>query len=356
MTILNYSVLNSPSGPQAIMNLIRTFAVAQGWVQDEWRPDESWDATTPFGWISNTGNADWLQLTSTGYGSQNLIVALDRQYSGIQMSMRTQTSYSTIDTRPVLQNPLMRTIYGGDWRFQSNPTEYDCDWGWQLDEGSMDKAWVFGNEKFILCVVSIDGLYYTHMFFGSLEIWEDNPTQGEFYGYQAIAEAYNYRYRTAWTWHSGATYFAPAFSPRRQYFGATGSTLYHYTTHIYYDNREITSSTIGSTVAYYMKQTIRKGYMIPQYYNPFQGDANRGYGQDVLTYNGYSGRRPLLKDVHFYVRQSDSVICPLGTSWVYFFDNTGVEPGSTLTYGTKQFIVFPIKTYADSCGFAVRIA
>lgn len=378
--LLNYSTLISPSNIQAVVDLIRTFATAQGWTQNTWLTNVIWDDTTG-NFISSTGNGDFLQLTSSGFGGQSIVAALYHHRTHVQPVMRTQTSYGTgtptyEDTPPTFQNRVHPNItnvttdliVSGDSVFSTN-------WGWALKEGTMQKAWVFGNSRYICCVVDIDGVYYTNMHFGVMNLFDQSPTgqNGAISGWQAINtndELSDGNFYTTWEYHDITTYptrtIKSNFGGDYSRYSKNTNTAVQINNNIYYDNREVSQPASTFDANRYMRHLLydassgapnsNERALLPRGGIVHGNTFNIGMIWDAFKYNGFSGRRPMYKQVYFYQRQSDSVWCPMAESYAYLFAWQGLSPGATYSYGGRQFIVFPIKDFNANIGFGFRIA
>ena len=372
--LLNYQEYNNPADIQEVLNNIRTFAVAQGWVQDYWNTDVTWiNVTGGFG--GDVGNGNYLQLSSSGFGAQNIIVALQHHYSHIQLGARDTTAYTTQDAKPVFQNTIYdRGHAPTDYCFQSRYTfnEWHSDWGWALEEGSMTKQWIFGDGKYIFCIVTIDGIYYTMMQFGTFPEFFGTPTgtDGVMTGWMSLRQQTgSFRY-TDWTYHVpvAAVTWGSGLNPWHDVYGlSTGGGNYQYSFCFQYDSREITNHSNPGNSGQYLRYSpcnFPAGYSNHPLLNPSGG----GYyiGSNNLIQQGFralldigiisfSGRRPMFKVVYAYQRQSDSVWCPLAKSPFWIINFQGLTPAQEFSIGSRDYIVFPMKDFNAKLGIVFRL-
>lgn len=393
--LLPYQVFNNPANIQAVMNNIRNFAVSAGWTQEDWQTDVTWTPTTG-GWQADVGNGDYLQLQSTLHGSQNYRIALQHHRSHIAVNPRTQNSYSNSDPRPIVQNIAYNRGHltpnagsANDYVFQSRyaQNEWDTDWGWALKEGSMTKQWVFGNDLYIASVVTVDGIYYTMLHFGTFPgalgtknahlFNAASPTgfNGTFSGYQLLSQSLSPDRKTDWDYHvnQGATVsWAVPHCGGLGYFGQTTSgQIIQYSLCIYYDGREITYNSSRTEVSNFVvyipnyfpsSQTNHPTIRLPNVVHPPQycmGGTNTQSGYRALLDMGiisFSGRKPMFKPTFFYQKQSDSLWYPLGKFPYWITNNLGNEPGGEVVIGGKKYITFPCKSFDSKLGYVFRIA
>lgn len=369
--LLNYQEYNNPADIQAVLNNIRTFAVAQGWSQDYWNTDVTWQQTTG-GFAADVGNGNYLQLSSSGFGAQNIIIALQHHRSNVQFGARDTTAYTTQDAKPVFQNMIYdRGHAPTDYCFQSRyaNAEWFADWGWSLKEGSMTKQWIFGDGKYIACIVTIDGIYYTMMQFGTYPEFFGTPTgvNGVMTGYQNLAWVSTYRY-TDWTYHTGATIWGSPMAINPYVYGlSAGGSNYQYSFCFQFDGREITNHGSVNNAGLYMRyspcnfplSTDNDPYLKPPaggYYIASSNFTQQGY-RALLNMGiiSFSGRKPMFKVAYAYQRQSDSVWCPLCQSPFWIINFTGYTPAQTFTIGSREYIVFPLKDFNTKFGIVFRV-
>lgn len=369
--LLPYQQYSVPTNIQAVLNNIRNFAVGQGWTQETWVTDQTWRPDSPYGFQSNSGNGDLLQLSSGG-----AIIALEHLYEHICMGARSQVAYSSIDTRPCLQNKIYTRGHDGgvDYIFQYRYTqnEWDRNWGWALKPGSMDNQWVFGNSSYIASIVSVDGIYYTMMHFGRFpELWDSSPSgvNGVFTGYLALQNSDGSDYYTAWDNHvigyPGTPTWGGPMTAHALRYSDTGQTLSQYPFCFQYDGREITGHSTATSYGLYYRPSISNFANQSGYPSIIAGSGGAALGGTGLSYgfkamlrvqNAFSGRKPMFKLIYFYQRQSDSVWCPLGMTpfWIINFD--GFIAAQTFYLGGRQYIVFPLKDFNCNVGIVFRIA
>ncbi len=372
--LLNYQEYNNPADIQAVLNNIRTFAVAQGWVQDYWNTDVTWQPATG-GFGADVGNGNYLQLSSTGFGAQNIIVGLQHHRSHVQLGARDTTAYTTQDAKPVFQDTIYdRGHAPTDYTFQSRygNNEWFADWGWALKEGSMTKQWIFGNDKYIVCIVTIDGIYYTMMHFGTFPEFFGTPTgtDGVMTGYLSMRQTIAPHYVTDWTYHVPITTvtWGSGITTYHDVYGYTPGGSYQYCFCFKYDGRELTYHSSVANSGLYLRfspTNFPAGYTNHPYLNVSGGGyyiassnfTQQGYRAllDIGTIS-FSGRRPMFKMVYAYNRQSDSVWCPLAKSPFWVINFQGLTPAQEFSIGSRDYIVFPMKDYNAKLGIVFRLS
>lgn len=385
--LVNYTTIVSPTDIQEVLDTVRTFALSQGWTQSYWIQDKLWDRivvnpdplTYDYGYLLTSTDGNFLQLTSPGYGGQTVIAAIQHRNDHVQIAMRTQTAYSEgdvsdWDTPPTYQNRVHadQDLSSIDQvLYQTNPDSVDTQWGCALKSGSMQKAWVFGNSRYIACVVDIDGVYFTMFHFGVMNLFDTSPSgyNGVFSGWQAISNLETSDYITTWQRHDITTYasrgIASGLACGTSRFSTTTNTLYGKTHNIWYDNREITQGSGFTDANLYAGHLLSDGslpntderHMRPNNGKLVHGASfTNGIVPHAFKANGFSGRSPMYKQVYFYQRQSDDVWCPFAESYAYLMRWQGLVGGQTYSYGGRQYIAFPIKDFNANIGYAFRIA
>ena len=362
--LLNYSIVNSPSDTEDVYDQIRSFAVAQGWTQHEFLAGYAYNRASPYGW-ETAKNADFAQLTSDGYNSgQNLIAALERRGEFIEVMMRSQTAYNVTGADgPCQQNNLMRRYYyypQGNTDFDTEESTYALYRpGWSLDAAAMTKLWLFGDDKWICAVVSVDGNFVTAFHFGSWEpTWEwPTGTTLACCGKSLVRKYVTNAYQSVWDNYLTADSIANAFSCNYINTG-TSSYGYSYSLGLYYDTRDIfdgDSLNLTNRNARLLEPTD------PLVGNDIWSRSPSPYSWFWKKANAFSGKRPMMKQVIFGEDQGGTYH-PLAISPFYLFQFEGLGVGDTISYGSEDYLVFPFYypayRYQDQPGggFAFRIA
>lgn len=349
--LVNESIITSGlTGPQKVIQEIVTFAKAQGWTEETGgaaglehkKTNSIWDISSPYGWIA--GDGDFYTLTSTGYGSQNLIVRLERRGSRIRIQMSSQKDYSLISTMPSRQTALLQN---DDFNLTYDTDDYGL--GWSINTGTANNLYLYGDVTWIMAVLDIDSIFYTHAHFGSLDPIESSPTQLECAGKMSFmvsnktlwSEYVNYTGQVSGSSEIWAAFIANKIEP-------TGGNGYAFG--YYYESEDKTISNNTET----------------RYLFKFKGYDNAGYGTQggimgnytyCINQNNFSGKRPMLKELYFYRRNSDSQWVPVAFSPIYIIEFNGLTPAQQLSYGTEIYRVFPVAhAAADRGGIAIRTA
>ncbi|WP_028320373.1 hypothetical protein [Desulfatiglans anilini] len=334
--LLNYVEQANPTGIKDVLDKIRAFAVSQGWVQEEWQQDKLWNTSSPYGWL-NDSNGDYLCLSSLGYGSQSLIAKLELRVAGPDMgpticcNMCSSKEYTLSSAYPFRQNTKV------DLNQVPNSSGF---YGWSLPASQMERIWIFGDEKWICALVNINGSIFNLMHFGSFEMFDDNPTEGDVTGRIGM---WGYPHKEWDDFVAGSALFSGFFSQ----IGLNRESVSGYFQRpfgIWFGGRDLTlypNNAIGGTL--YEEQKLSVFAFIHQY-------------QNALVRNNFSGRRVLLKQVYFHKRAEDSVWEPICQTPCYFCNFQGLSPGELLVYGDEEYLVFPVGPYTTDRGIAFRVA
>lgn len=371
MLVTESIVTSGLTSPQKVLQEIVTFAKARGWTEETGggvgvehkKTDSLWDTTSPYnGW--EAGDGDMYTLSSTGYGSQNLICRLERRGSHIHLGMLSDKDYTVQQDHPVRQNVKVRLLY----------QNYSASWdtnnfraGWSINDGSAQKLYLYGDSTWIMAVLDIDGIYHTHMHFGSLDpVVSSGQTELDTCGSQLVMI-----YDTGGTIHGAGALYYSIWSD------------YVYVGH--HSSDKCTGAFMGTRAPLYSSSFY--GHSFGYYYesedkvvnsgNSANGDTKYlfeyrlhdadGAGtsthifpnvEELLNANNFSGKRPMFKQIYFQERNVDAQYQPVAYSPVWFINFDGLDGGDLLTYGTETYRVFPVgsKAFSDACGIAVRTA
>ena len=371
--LLNYAVHTNVNGIMDVIEKIRAFAVANGWTQYEYRTGEQYQLhTTPYGW-QGTPDAytGYLCLTSPGYGgSQNLVIKLcsgNYMFSGygldaitgynpndyrLQMHACTSTAYDQAAYRGI---PSMHNRIGGSWA--QNP-QYGAMCATSMPHNAtIHKMWIFGNDKWLCCVLNIDGVYCTAFHAGSFEPFITSPTNQEcsVYGRTATCGASSYeQHWTKYVERALANRHLPYFSCfdySGGYFGIVGGFP---NMAFYYEGEDKNLANELSADVWQALETYGiNGNPVNRAYN-----AGTFYNRDCFYHNvsPFTNKRLLTKTTYLHVRNADGVHQPIARSPFYVLNNTGLEVGQVLDYAAEQYMVFPLHTKEAKAGVAFRIA
>ena len=384
--LLDYILHTNVANGLDVIDKVRQYAVSKGWTQEEWRSGYDWDenplypGTDPinrYAWTAYTGCC-YLHLTSTGYGTTplNVRLAITHQASYSQVwnwfvgalhdpdDAYTSTNDGTSQLHPYIQRASTGIFT------QSSPTERGP--GMDLGNAVIDRVWIFGDSKWICCVLDMDGVQCQAFHFGQFEMFESSPTCGSVFGFQAqkgsIAEP------TRWEYHDVSD--GTTDNPARGVCWWPGTfavylTRYQSTLEILYDDVDSTGIShlqSSGTVNIVCNLFIPYGSG-PHEYSTY--DRMRKYCNRVsstvsstsfpnylktLNLNTYSGKRPMAKVVYAVLSSNDGSWIPICKSGAYIVNFSGLDIGEVLTYGSQEYICFPLAHITDEFGFAIRIA
>lgn len=317
MSLLNYTYHASPTSHKDVLSKLRTFAVAQGWSSDEYLTNKGWSN----GWIA--GTADFLQLSTNGYGTQDAIVRFYFEGAGVDALCEPCRFRGTLPGKGTY-NPTSAT----------NAVDQDTYYSYglfnmpQLPSGNHVGVWFFGNDKFIMCIDRVSTTTCVSWMFGIPELFD---TTDVFYGIQtsAINGVSNPKYYNI---NTQPTYWN---APWNEIFAASSTIPY------YYDGAGLTIGKVklSSSISYSDTQGASAGFttLFP-----------------MLQKNVYSGKRVLIKPTIFGKLQSD-LWKPVGTLPLYHLNYDGLTFGEQIVYGAETYICFPNCIQSRKYGVAFRI-
>jgi len=361
MTVLNYVYHQNVAGGRDTLDKVRTFAVAQGWTQEEWVDGYAWDDSSPFGFTIVDADAAFLELSSGGYGSgsgtQNLVARLEHlqiptcSNHRLMLNMTNGSAYTLQSDSPIVQNQA--TSVGC--------SRYYLYGAMHIGEATYDDLWLFGNDKVIVGILSMDGIYVQHFWFGSFIPFEDDPTEGAGRGLHMNTREYpddtcpEWQY---WSEDGGQIGWAPYFPGFRSLYAGNRIPAIDF----YWDGASIIQpyNACSLNINLWLDDTGQTTDKTPVYLSGIF-DSQTGYEVFLnvgpcLRTNSYSNKRPMLRAVYFGKRSSDSVWQPFCKTPFYFLNTAGLTIGQTLTYGSEQFLCFPIGPYHSPIGVGMQIA
>lgn len=356
MTVLNYAHHTSVAGGYDTVDKVRTFAVAQGWVQNEWITGYSWNMSSPYGFTVVDPYGCFLELSSPGYGSQNLEVRVQHQKASgcsthyLFCNMTNGSAYAINSTCPWAQNGLTAV----------NVASYYTDnHGMNIGNATYDDLWIFGDDKFIMAVCSMDGVFCQQFLFGSMHMFKTNPTEGACRGFHMMTRDYPDDDCPEWQYWESANVGYPAHWPG---FNGLYADNRYPAFDIYWDGGStiVPHNAWSMSVNLWLRDDFSDTAEVPAYLSGV-GDSMSGalvimnVGNCLKT-NAYSNKRPMLRMVHFGKRSSDSLWIPICKTPYYFLNTAGLSIGEVLTYGSEEFMCFPIGPYYSPIGIGVQIA
>lgn len=365
MNIVTVDEYAAPADHRALIANIRTSALAAGWTSEEYRStNEVWQ--TGVGWSSGTApgyiqlghlgpwsNPTWrgytgafLQLYGAGahqsmnrwrlYGFKTdnyggIFTAIGHWYDSVDYGSAdviafgwpTQSDYDVDNTYdPTLQNtklpPVPRTGY--------------CDDCWcrhiTFPQAGTIKQWVITDgTDLIHSIVNIDNVYFSHVTFGILDLFNPDLTDGQFFQMSQVV--------TTWTGNQPMPHYSKYGTSEN--LGLINPMVL--ANGVY---SQLTANTKSN--AYLDTQRISYGY--------YQGDCY----DNIILQNQYSGKRVIHVPT---VRMTDNgLLCPVGKMRYGILNMEGLTAGQILTYGTEEYQVWPVPSnaYANLYGIAYRIA
>ena len=354
MEVLNYTYHTSVEGPEQMLNYVNAFAVAQGWSLVEWREGCNW--VSGAGWDS--GNDTYLELSSTGYGTQTLRYRLHAEYDDPQ-----NTWIYLSGVRPDAPE------YAEDGTYSPN-LQSDHSW-WQecsivptlyparmsMPSGRFPAMWVWGDQKTIVVIVQLSALMYDSFAFGSPRLFSEFHTTTEAHGlwigknsyFDDLLNAYWWNFENEWDrWFW-------CFAAFPVYIGST-NWYSPYFKQIYWDGAE-RGAVYGEHIEYGTSLHICRtggtwGNFTYTQYGRFPKMKN------CVCYNDWTDKRVGISPIVFVRNETGSYPSPanyaLGTLPFCYIPWTGLSPGETITFGLDKYIAFPMNCYLDDYGVALR--
>lgn len=315
MSLLNYTYHASPTSHKDVLSKLRTFAIAQGWSSDEYLTNKGWSN----GWIS--GTADFLQLSTNGYGTQDAIFRFYFEGAGVD-ALCEPCRFRGITPGSGTYNPTSATN-AVDQNNYNNWATYNMP---QLPSGTHVGVWFFGNDKFIMCIDRVSTTTCVSWMFGVPELFD---TTDVCYCIQTSLLSNNTKYYNINT--------QPSYwnAPWNEVVSLSSASPY------YYDGAYAQASGIklSSSISYSDTQGGSAGFttLFP-----------------MLQKNVYSGKRVLIKPTIFGKLQS-ALWKPVGTLPLYHLNYDGLTFGEQIIYGSETYICFPNCIQSRKYGVAFRI-
>jgi hypothetical protein len=323
MTLLNYATHTSVAGAKDLLSKLRTFATTYGWVSENYQVSKAWAAIGggSYGWVA--GDQDFLDLSSTGYGSQvlrmRLLVdpydALDDTLYNCPINPTNVVVSTTSATSPHLQQNQQTT----NWNRTSLP------------KGTIPQVWFFGNAHFILVVAQVSATAVVTFAFGLPELdsgMQDESMMFHWPGHYMADETATY------SWQNLSTYYT-------QWWNCLGWV----------------GGTVGAGTVAWWGAAIRSSEHYKTNMRILTTAVAGEFNQldDVLSLNGFSGKRTMVRPTVFLKDTSTGVWYPAGNMATYYTIFSGLTIGQTLTYGAEEYLIFPTLLNSYTYGMAVRI-
>jgi len=372
--ILDYIThVNVPDGVEA-MDYVRQFAVSKGWSQIEWRKWFDWEYNSTLGvneWSSDS-SAAYLCLQSSGYGSTvlrfKMALTLGRRthvHHYFHIAGVSNTTYVSGDSsyrlHPYCQYALTSPKLTTDYPYERDPAM-------DLSYSTIDKMWIFGDDKWICAFVDFDGNNVHAFHFGQFEMFETAPTSGMVFGhhtqYSTSVAPVLYEHHNVSSTDSGSAFWPKVYST---YLSRRVSSMdFCYDTsgsgngasHIFAASPYITLAC-NVTPRYSGWNGVGAG-RIWDYVSGLQlltTDPNTSIPNliNAVSPNTYSNRRVMMKPV-FFTYDGATTYVPFCKANYYIIPWGGLSIGEILTYGTEQYVAFPLGHITDPYGVAIRIA
>jgi hypothetical protein len=321
MSLLNYAYHAAPTSHKDVLSKFRTFASDQGWTIDAYEVSKDWLGPSPYSWLA--GTSDFLQISSNGYGTQDIIARFHFQGTGADALSETcyfrgikpgfGTPNNTLSTIPASQDAY--NIYSSSGLVG-------------LPSGSHIGCWFFGNDKILIAVDQITTTFAVFWWCGSMEMFD--TSQDCFACYSSSLSISEVKYYNADTQQP---YWLP---PWMQIMGLLGAGPFWWdgagrVGEIKFSSGFSTSDGISSSV-YFTKLAY------------------------VVQANAFSGKRVLIKPTVFGKITSSGLWYPVGTMPLYHMVYAGLTFGEQLDYGGETYICFPNCFQTRKYGTAFRIA
>lgn len=309
MTVLAYAIETNIATHHDFLEKLKDFCQAQGWTIDYFFTNVSWVSSGGGYDFVSGGGESFLEVTSSGYGSQILNFRLrseavgtdpDNEFIWLTPHLGEAIDYGDND-HPCRQN---------SWRTSSgyNKTGFK--------PTDIIRAWFFGNNKFIVAVAQFDNDYCTFLSFGTPELYNSAEAQGNFAGFTSTSDS-------AWYAKSDRLPFDSVVN-------------------CFYYNSMLDSGRIGNNLMFGAS-------------NEVLGHFGR-YGK-AITKNSFSNVRPMMKPMLFAKSPVDEIWRPFGTWQIFRVNTKDLWIGEKIKYGTEEYLTFPsCKGNSEKYrGMAVRI-
>lgn len=327
VSILTYTREATINDGYDLLVKLESFASGLGWTT-EIQHDKAWTDTGGGVYDWTTGSYDFLELKSSGYGSQNLVFRF--WWDPVTASTRGILYYSLIDpnnptydtssTNPYLQN---RVNSAGSWNRASLP-----------DSTFTDGAYFFGNSRFIAVV---SGLYSDAVACFAFGLPDLLP---EFYEEDEISFLFpqqNYLTDTSAYWwdnlKSNPAYWKGPFGYTDQ------NEVYNW-----YQAKVGCGTSLGSVTS-----NIRTN-------QDTAPDGDFGNLKYLVRYNAFSDKRVGAQPTIILKNSGTGQWHPCGVLPVILIPYAGLAINGTLTYGSDTYRVFPNTLQSYNYGIAFRTA
>jgi len=323
MSLLNYAYHAAPTSHKDVLSKFRNFASAQGWNIDTYEVSKDWLGPSPYSW--QAGTSDFLQISSNGYGTQDIIARF--HFEGTGADALAENCYFH-GTRPGFGTPdnTSATIPAK----QDAYNVYSNHGVIGLPSGSHIGCWFFGNDKILIAVDQVTATFAIFWWCGSMEMFD--TSQDCFACFMSNKSSSVPKYYNADT--------QPAYwnAPWMESTILSGATVGPFwwdgegrDTEIKFSSGFTSSDGISNSVSF-----TKLAY--------------------VVQANAFSGKRVLIKPTVFGEITSTGLWHPVGTMPLYHMVYSGLTFGEQIDYGGETYICFPNCFQARKYGTAFRIA
>ncbi len=328
MLILDFETHTSVNGAKDLLARLRNFAIARGWTSVSYRTSVTWASIGggQYGWIA--GDNDYLELFSSGYGSQSLRYRFkadpyDAQETHL-LSGPIDPGYPNVETNTATSPELQHNWQSSGYRTISLPTS------------TFPQCWFFGNERYVLVVVKVSSNAVISFAFGTFDLLEE---------LQGTAQA-----QCIWP---GGTNTSLALAGFKWY------NLESYEGNWYSAMSWQPAAASAAKVVWWEGAAQDETYyrlnlkIVRNDAQPHAGNFTRlPY---AVCFNSFANQRPIIVPTVF-LRNSSGLYFPAGTLPVGYLVYQGLTMGETVRYATEEYLAFPNLLQTYKYGFAVRVA
>ena len=365
--LLDYVTHINVADGNDLLDKIRQFAVSKGWVQEEWQSQMGWEGSTgSYGFVADTDCA-FLCLSTTGYGTTPIVAKFYLGHGGGAAVLAgggglylfcAMCESATIDYTSEMY-PYTHDCISSMYQFSTSYYESSCFGGLNVSKTeTINQVWIFGDDKWICAVVNYDGYNCHQLHFGQFEMFEANPYQGMVCGWNAT-----YKYNTNPTTYLNhySDYGIAACAWWRRINAFSGGNYVSNGDICYSDDDSYPKSTVVSLAGggadrlacnlypSAIGSTREKGYPSSM--------VKAGFNlEKAIQLNAYGSARMMAKIAYFAQSRIDSTYIPVCKSSAYLTRFDSLAIGEILTYGTEQYMFFPLGHITDTWGIAFRIA
>lgn len=316
-TIVNYAVYDNLATNRIFFDKLRDFAVTCGWTKSRENRSQQWASIGGGNYGFVAGAEEFMELKSTGWGSNNLIYRFRLQTGGTGDSEALQVGGHFVDTLNTTnsEHPVQRN---------GSTTRWNVTWAYWFPTKMVNipAVWFFGNSKYIAWIMKFDATFTMMGHIGLPELFDTSETEFQCVSYYASSGP------VAWTTKpAGAGRSLDAFV--YSYF-VNGAQLGNVTTLLRPNFTFDSGNNLG----------------VEYWQNPYQ---------ICQAKNSYSEIRPAMQQIFFYY--NGTYWLPVFKHWAVRLNTHGLEIGEKVKYGAEEYLVFPWSEKDVSyIGYGFRIA